>query len=224
MPIFRLFSTFVLILFSFFLNAQHFSSVILSDKPFIAPAMTNRILLDQLEKNKLYSNSKLSEKEFIYWTNYARMFPIQFKDSVLLPFLQIQPSIKGTFSASLIRELCSAPPLPFLEPEEKLFLIAKSHAVDLSTNISKIGHQSTNGLSFSERMKRGGIINCASENISLGATEPIVSLLLLFLDIGLPDLGHRKNLMNPIFSKIGISFQLLKDNQMLIVQDFSCAK
>lgn len=222
MPTFRLLSTFVLILFSFFLNAQHFSSVILRDKPFRAPAMNNNYILNQLEKNEIYLELNQSEKEFIYWTNYARLFPKSFRDIILLPFLKQQPTTKGRYSASLIKELTTSPSLPFLEPEEKLYLTAKSHALDLSKYKNKIGHQSTNGTSFSDRMKMGGIINCASENISLGATEPVVSLLLLYLDIGLPDLGHRKNLMNPIFSKIGVSVQRFANNQDIMVQDFSC--
>jgi len=224
MPLFRFFSTFTLILFSFYLNAQQFSSVILSDKSFLAPSMTNRVILNQLEKNKNYSILNKSEKEFIYWTNYARLFPKDFRDSVLLPFLKQQPTTKGSFSASLIIELSKAIALPFLEPEEKLYSVAKSHAVDLSRNTERIGHRSTNGTSFSDRMKRGGITNCASENISLGASEPVVSLLLLYLDIGLSDLGHRKNLMNPSYSKMGVSVILLKDNQSLIVQDFGCSE
>lgn len=224
MPVFRLLSTFALFLFSFFLNAQHFSSVILRDQPFRAPAMNNRFILNQLEENDIYSELNQSEKEFIYWTNYARLFPKNFRDYILLPFLKQQPTTKGRYSASLIKELTASPSLPFLVPEEKLYLIAKSHALDLSKYKNKIGHQSTNGTSFSDRMKMGGIINCASENISLGATEPVVSLLLLFLDIGLPDLGHRKNLMNPTFSKMGVSVQQFSKNQDLIVQDFSCAQ
>ncbi len=221
MPVFRLLSTIVLILFSFFLNAQHFSSVILRDKPFRAPAMNNKFILNQLEKNDIYSELNQSEKEFIYWTNYARLFPKSFRDYILLPFLKQQPTTKGRYAASLIKELTASSSLPFLEPEEKLYLIAKSHALDLSKN-NIIGHQSTNGTSFRDRMKMGGIINCASENISLGATEPVVSLLLLYLDIGLPDLGHRKNLMNPSFSKMGVSVRQFSKNQDIIVQDFSC--
>jgi len=224
MPLFRFFSTFTLILFSFYLNAQQFSSVILNDEPFFAPVMTNKVILNQLEKNKNYSILNQSEKEFIYWTNYARLYPVCFKDSILLPFLTLQPTVKGKYSNSLIKELTNAAALPLLEPEEKLYKIAKSHAIDLSKNINKIGHQSSNGTSFSDRMKKGGIVKCASENISLGASEPVVSLLLLYLDIGLPDLGHRKNLMNPAFSKIGVSVQQLKNNQRLIVQDFGCAE
>lgn len=224
MPLFRFFSTFTLILFSFYLNAQQFSSVILSDKSFLAPSMTNRVILNQLEKNKNYSILNQSEKDFIYWTNYARLFPKNFRDSILLPFLKHQPTTKGPFSASLVKELSAASSLSFLEPDEKLYLVAKSHALDLSRNTQRIGHQSTNGTSFSNRMKRGGIINCASENISLGTSESVVSLILLYLDIGLPDLGHRKNLMNPSYSKMGVSVILLKDNQSLIVQDLGCSE
>ncbi len=224
MPLFRFFSTFILILFSFYLNAQKYSSVILTDEPFACPTMTNRVILNQLEKNKTYFKLNRSEKEFIYWTNYARLFPKDFRDSILIPFLRQQPTIKGSFSTSLVKELTTVSALSFLEPDEKLYSVAKYHALDLSRNTQRIGHQSTNGTSFSDRMKRGGINNCASENISLGATEPVVSLLLLYLDIGLPDLGHRKNLLNPIFSNIGVSVQQLHNNQSLIVQDFSCAQ
>ena len=223
MSTFRFFSSLALILFSFYLNAQQFSSVILTDIPFNAPTMTNRIILNKLEINKNYAVLNQPEKEFIYWTNYARLFPKEFRDSALLPFLISQPSTKGKYANSLIQELTNTESLPFLEPEEKLHKVAKSHAFDLSRNTERISHQSTNGTSFSDRMKKGGILGCASENISLGAMKPVVSLLLLYLDIGLPELGHRKNLMNPIFGKIGVSVVQLSDNQRLIVQDLGCS-
>ncbi len=224
MPFFRFFLAFTLILFSFFLNAQHFSAVTLTDDPFTGPAITNRIILNQLEKNKLYTKLSPSEKEFVYWTNYARLFPMCFKDSVLLPFLILQPTTKGKYSTSLVKELTNSASLPLLEPEEKLYKVAKSHAMDLSKNTNRISHQSSNGTSFSNRMRTGGIVNCAAENISLGQSNAVVSLLLLYLDIDLPDLGHRKNLMNPTYTKMGVSVQKIHNDQSLIVQDFSCAQ
>lgn len=224
MPSFRFFSTLILILISFFLNAQHFSTVTLTDNPFDGPAITNRIILNQLEKNKLYLKLSPPEKEFVYWTNYARLFPVCFKDSVLLPFLISQPTIKGKYSNSLIKELTNSASLPLLEPEEKLYKVAKSHAIDLSKNTNRISHQSSNGTSFINRMKKGGIVNCAAENISVGQSNSVASLLLLYLDIDLPDLGHRKNLMNPTYTKMGVSVQKIHNDQSLIVQDFSCSQ
>lgn len=224
MPKFRFFLSFLLILFSFYLNAQDFSSVVLIDKPFIAPAMTNSFILNRLEKNNTFLLLNKSEKKFIYWTNYARLFPKEFSDSILFPFLKQQPTTKGSYSASLLKELSNIQPLPFLEPEEKLYEVAKLHTSDLSRNSKRISHQSTNGTSFSDRMKKGNILTCSSENISLGSSDPIVSLLLLYLDIGLPNLGHRKNLMNPNYRNIGVSVVRLKNYQSLIVQDFSCAQ
>jgi len=212
-----------LLIFSNFLSAQRYSQVILKDIPFEPNIELNKELVQQLEQNSIYQSSSKAARSFIYWTNFARLYPKTFRDEALLPFIQLQPSLKGKYANSLIKDLGKIAPLPFLEPESKLTKAAQLHAEDIAQNNGRVSHQSSDGSSFSDRMRKVGFKNCSGENISLGNdTDGLSSLLLLYLDINLPDLGHRKNLFNPSYTKIGVSVKQLPNNQFLIVQELGC--
>jgi uncharacterized protein YkwD len=73
-------------------------------------------------------------------------------------------------------------------------------------------------------MKRAGIHTCASENISIGYQEVLMSVVLLYLDIGLPEMGHRKTLLNPTLTEIGIGCTNYGKDQVFIVEDFACTQ
>ena len=66
------------LLFSFFLNSQPISSVFLEDKPFVPLAKINLELINQLEQIPNYVGASAPEKDFIYWTNFARLYPKSF--------------------------------------------------------------------------------------------------------------------------------------------------
>jgi uncharacterized protein YkwD len=44
----------------------------------------------------------------------------------------------------------------------------------------------------------------------------------LYLDINVPDLGHRKALLNPSFVETGIGISTYKNGNTFLVEDFSC--
>ncbi len=218
-----LFCCIFLLLFSFFLNSQPISSVFLEDRPFVPAVKINLLLLNQLEQSPHFVGASDLEKEMIYWTNFSRLYPKLFCDSVLIPFLNEQPSTKGKEANQLILEFSIGTELPLLLPDKILSSTAEDHAKDLSNRKGEISHQSNNGNSFSERMKKAGVISCGAENISLGQDNQLVALLLLYLDIGLSNAGHRKNLMNQNFSRMGVSVQKLNGSrQYITVQDFRC--
>lgn len=179
--------------------------------------------MEKLEENKVYRSSNKAARSFIYWSNYARLYPKSFRDEALIPFIKLQPNLKGKYANSLIKDLGKIDPLPFLEPEAKLTKAAELHAEDIAQNNGRVSHQSSDGSSFSDRMKKVGYKACSGENISLGKdTDGLSSLLLLYLDINLPDLGHRKNLFNANYTKMGVSVKQLPNNQLLIVQELGC--
>ena len=204
-------------------KAQPYSTVTLIDKPFTPPVSKNQGLIKKLEQNAVYNASSSIEKDFIYWTNYSRLFPQAFCDSVLIPFTNSQPSTKGKYAQSLIADLNKVQALPLLLPIDILTDAAKRHSKDLVYNKGRITHQSSDGTSFAQRMKRAGVNTCAAENLSMGHEDPLISLLLLYLDIGLPDAGHRLNLMNPAFTQMGVSVRQIPENQYITVQEFACS-
>lgn len=212
-----------LLFFSGYITAQSYSQVVLKDIPFEPNIELNMDLVEKLEENKVYRSSSKAARSFIYWTNFARLYPKAFRDEALIPFIKLQPTLKGTYANSLIRDLGKILPLPLLEPESKLSKAAQLHADDIAQNSGKVSHQSSDGSSFGDRMKKVGYKACSGENISLGNDQDgLSSLLLLYLDINLPDWGHRKNLFNSNYTKMGVSVKQLPNNQYLIVQELGC--
>jgi hypothetical protein len=224
-----MYSKLIVFLFVFFslatIQGQQSSRVVLKDIPFEPNIPIKEDLLKKLEETSLYNSSTKAAQRFIYWTNFARLYPKEFKDLALLPFLSLQPSLNGKYANSLMRDLDKIEPLPFLEPETLLTRAAQLHAEDIVQNKGRVSHQSSDGSSFGDRMKKVGYKYCSGENISLGNdSDGLSSLLLLYLDINLPDLGHRKNLFNPAYTKMGVSVKQLPNNQYLIVQELGCGE
>lgn len=205
------------------INAQGYSQVVLTDITFEPTIAIKKEIKERLEQNPVFQAADPLSKSFMYWVNYSRLFPKEFRDSALIPYLQQQARLKGKYANSLLETLDKANALPFLDPEEKLSKAAFNHARDIKSNGGSVSHRSSDGSSFGDRMRKLGYRGCTAENISLGKDNwGLSSLLLLYLDINLPDLGHRKNLLNPNYSKMGVSSTQLGGDQTLIVQELGC--
>lgn len=179
-------------------------------------------LNDKLNELDTYANLSIDQKSWYYWTNYSRIYPRSFWDSVVAPILKTYPSLISGYTTSLKRDLYKAVPAPMLIPSVKLLTLSNSHAKDLGQKQSNPSHNSTNGTKFQNRMLNSGIKGCAAENISFGPLNTIMSLVLLYIDERLPDLGHRKNLMSSDFNQMGVSIFPYNNSQVLVVQDFAC--
>jgi hypothetical protein len=161
--------------------------------------------------------------DWFYWTNYSRQRPKAFWDSIVAPILATYPHMNTSYAASLKRELYQSGGFPLVKPNVNLLKVAQSHASDLAKNTpGNISHSSTNGTAFEQRIFRAGIQKCAAENLSLGPLNPVLSLVLLYIDEGLSGLGHRKNLMNPYYIEMGIGIAKTKGDASVVVQDFAC--
>ena len=204
-------------------KAQGYSQVVLTDIPFEPTITIKKEIKERLERNQVFQASDRISQSFMYWVNYSRLFPKEFRDSALIPYLQQQPRLKGKYANSLLETLDKANALPFLDPEEKLSKAARDHAKDIKRNGGSVSHRSSDGSSFGDRMRKVGYRGCTAENISLGKDSwGLSSLLLLYLDINLPDLGHRKNLLNSNYRKMGVGSLQLNGDQTLIVQELGC--
>jgi uncharacterized protein YkwD len=71
-------------------------------------------------------------------------------------------------------------------------------------------------------MKSISIKRCAGENISFGPANTVLMLVLLYIDEGVPDLGHRKTLLNASFVEMGIGIGAYPEGKYMVVQTFSC--
>jgi len=169
-----------------------------------------------------YNKLNNREKEYYYWINYSRKNPDMFWDSICAPIIKKQPSLRTKYAISLKADLIKADALPMFRLNDTLLRTAGSHAKDVAKTKKGISHNSTNGKTFSDRMKEAGIRVCAGENIGMGPDDMIMALFLLYLDQGLPNLGHRKALLNKEYTSIGIGVVQQDKNYVVNVQDFSC--
>ena len=113
--------------------------------------------------------------------------------------------------------------MPLVEPNATLLKTSKAFAAELASNNAPPTHTSPSGSTFSDRMKTSGIKKCAGENISFGPLNPVLMLVLLYIDQGVPDLGHRKTLLDPSYVDMGIGISKYPDNtNTIVIQDFAC--
>lgn len=164
-----------------------------------------------------------NEQEVYYWVNVLRADPRLFLQNYVLPFLNQFPEAKGNSASSLIADLKAQSELPLMAPKDNLLKASRSHAVDLSKQ-NRISHSSSDGRSFRQRMEAAGVTTCAGENILEGKSDALKAVILLLIDEGVPDKGHRKSLLNPRFNLMGCSFYPKKDGEsFILVQVFSCS-
>ena len=99
---------------------------------------------------------------------------------------------------------------------------AKEHATDLSSS-TKLSHNSSDGRSFSQRIRINGITKCAGENIYTGKEEGLLALIMLLLDIGIETAGHRKALLSPNYVQMAPAFYPHQtESRSILVQVFTC--
>ena len=107
-------------------------------------------------------------------------------------------------------------PLNALTPSENLHRMAKDHAVK-SGKSGEVGHAH-----FEDRLAKFTKSNYtfSGENCAYGMNEAFIIFMQLLIDDGVEDLGHRKNLLNKDFKKIGVSQQPHKKYRWNCVMEF----
>jgi hypothetical protein len=200
------------------------ASIELISKPVPQPVVREESVTKWNTQQPGYQGLSEGSKEFLYWVNFCRSNPERFWDSVIRPVLKAFPNLKGPESESLYKDLLSNGPLPMFTLNTTLTRTAQSHATDITSKSARPGHNSTDGTDFGTRMKRAGIRSCANENIAITSQSTLLSVLLLYLDIGLPDKGHRKSLLNASLKETGIGSAPYGKDQFFFVQDLSCSQ
>ncbi len=90
--------------------------------------------------------------------------------------------------------------LPRLKMDEKLAQAARSHAVDMSRR-GYFSHTSPDGVKMSGRLRQAGATyTAAGENIARGQTSASS-----VVDSWMNSPGHRRNILNPKYIKVGIA-------------------
>lgn len=216
---------FLLFLLPFFSFAQHFGATTLPVRAMPKLPPKNILILKFLDNYSEYKSLDSAQKEWFYWTNYSRSNPKRFWDSIVSPIITAYPTLNNSFTSSLKKDLHAAGPLPSVKPNTNLLKVSETFSREMSSKNASPSHTSPSGVAFPDRMKAAGIIKCAGENISFGPSNPLIMLVLLYIDEGVPGLGHRRTLLNPTFTEMGIGISEYSDNKnSIVIQDFACTQ
>jgi len=178
-------------------------------------------LRESLNQTVAYSFLNQREQDVVYYLNYARQNPHIFLKNAINTFILNHPEVKSSYTLSLQKAFGSMNELPIIFPDVSITKVSRLHALDLSTH-NTISHKSTDGRTFQDRV--GPFMKgCGSESIhaaqKFNALEAVLSLLF---DFNVPDLGHRKSLLDPRFSRAGYGVSVNPKEFFVLVIDFSC--
>ena len=161
------------------------------------------------------------EKQVIFLCNLARMDGALFAATYLAQHTPNDPS--NWYIASLYRDLQFVKGRQPLYPDKRLYATAAYHAADMGRN-GRTGHTSSDGTDFADRVYGGlGEKTYIAENCSYGYNndQAINIVVQLLVDANVPSLGHRKNILNPDLSAIGVAIAPHSTYEYMCVMDFA---
>lgn len=123
-----------------------------------------------------------------------------------------------------INVLKSTKPLESLSVSKGLTLAAQDHGNDLGKT-GKMEHLGSDGSRPLTRMNRyGRVLEIAGEDINYeGSTNPRQAMIIYLADYGVPDRGHRKNILDQRFKFVGVFCGPHPESHSVCVMDLSGA-
>ena len=161
-------------------------------------------------------------KEIVLMMNLARMYPKKFADQFLPEFISGTDEFdRSSNYKSLIKDLKKMQAAPPLKPRKELYEKAAYHARDMGET-GKIGHDAADGTSFQDRMKplREQFYG-VGENCQYGYNDARYIIVDLLIDEDVPDVGHRKNILDDRFIYSGTAVHEHKKYSYNSVQIFA---
>ncbi len=173
------------------------------------------------------------EKDVILYHNLVRLYPLKYlqveilnlnddletKDKIKFPNNWIGPDINSHYYKSLISTLSRQAPLPKLTFDYGLTSTAKCLAKEQSTN-GRIGHERINCTKIYSNKSKQIIEYGTAENCGYGKYNGKDAVNSLLIDEDVPSLGHRDNILNPKFNKIGVGTDFHPKYETVIVADY----
>lgn len=160
-----------------------------------------------------------TEKEVVLMLNMIRHDGTLFWNTVAEPYIRQQNIQQSRYTRSLEKDLKSSGELPLLHPDKTLYGVAQRHAV-ASGKEGKLGHTSSAG-TFEQRLKPLiGEFNYLLENSDYGSSEAVDIIMNLMIDEGIPDVGHRKNILNENVNAVGVAIAPHRTYRHTCVQVF----
>ncbi len=155
------------------------------------------------------------EKEVYFLTNLARANGKLFFETILKKYVEEKEIKTNRYLRSLYTDLANVSRLPMLEPARDLFETAKEHAIK-SGHTGHVGHKG-----FSKRTR--GLLGkylAIGENCDYGNRNALDIVMSLLIDDGIPDMGHRDNMLNKEFNTMGVAIRPHKTYRYNCVMNF----
>jgi uncharacterized protein YkwD len=173
------------------------------------------------------------EKDVILYHNLVRLYPskylqveilnlnddLQTKDKIKFPNNWRGTDINSHYYKSLISTLSRQQPLPKLTFDYGLSSTAKCLAKEQSVNGST-GHNRINCPKISSIISTRNMGYGTGENCGYGKYNGKDAVNNLLIDEDVPSLGHRDNILNPKFTKIGAGTAFHPRYETVIVVDY----
>ena len=162
------------------------------------------------------------EKQIIFYMNLARMDGKKFFNTYFKAFVKDHNQRMKKYSnyndlkineydryyRGLEMDLKKVKNIGLFYPDETLTYVALQHGKDMNRkNIA--GHKSSDGRSPQDRIAKYYPNKAMAENLAFGFAYGLDNVCMLLLDKGVPDLGHRKNILNTKsgLNIVGVSIQ-----------------
>jgi len=183
----------------------------------------NAAYLNELEKNVIFELNKVRSNPKQFAEEYLEELRTAY-DGKLYTYpgqnpVQSQEGIRPLLEC--IQVLKQTEPMPILQPAEGLAKAATDLVADQQLN-GGIGHITRNGLTPQNRIEKFGEWDiCLAEVITYGSFEARQIVIALLIDDGVPDRGHRKNILNPCFRFAGVATGTHSDYLSMCVIDYA---
>lgn len=152
------------------------------------------------------------EQRIVMYCNLARLYPKKFNEIEVANYWGTKESPdqyrNSAQRKSLMRDLETMKPVGALQPDSLLADMASCFQKELN----KTGNTGHDRKICKE--------DYMAENCSFGKHTAIDVVMQLLIDEGVASLGHRRNILNPEYTKLGVAFGDHKRFQKCAVMDF----
>jgi uncharacterized protein YkwD len=162
------------------------------------------------------------EKKIIFYMNLARMDGTRFFNTYFQDFVDahnikmkrysnykdLKVNRYDAYYRGLEQDLKRAKNLGILYPDETMTYVSDQHGKDMNKH-NMIGHVSSDGRTMVNRIEKYYKNRGMAENLAFGFAGGLENVCMLLLDTGIPDVGHRKNILNTTLglNLVGVSIQ-----------------
>ncbi len=201
---------------------------------FLSNAQTKQNWPDELNTAEYAGYLSDLEKQVIHELNKVRSNPERFSEEYIEILMSAYNEKTYTYPGQdpvksqegikplieCIQVLRNTAPLPILSPANGLAKGAKYLVKD--QQYGGTGHIARDGYTPQKRIEKYGEWNiCSAEDITYGSFEARQIVIALLIDDGVPDRGHRKNILNPCTRFVGVSYGGHPSYQSMCVIDYA---